>query len=1316
MRRRHTRSRAASRPALWPRVRLALRAAALAAPMAAVPAIAAALPARQPDTAAIDELLRSARLWQSLGHPEIERLVLRKLLAVQADEPHALFLLGELELRAGQMDAARRVLALLRRAQPQGAALRELQAMERVYAGDARRLSELRLAVRGGQRARALALARALFPDGRPPGDLANEFAPVLAATPAGWDALRGYLRERIAADPSSADRLTLYELLAQHPDTRPEALRGFAELARAHDVEPQRIAGAWRRALSDLADDDAGLAERRRFLDRYPRDVEVRNEVARTEAARLAREQLADDPGVLARQAGERALDAGALDEAEAQLQRSLLLRPGDGETLGTLGLLRLRQGRDDEALQRFNQAIAAEPASDGRRARWVDLAVTARYWSALQRAKALRDAGDLEGAARLVESVQATQPDQDEAAHLLASLRAAQGRFADAESLYRQLLRRDPADRRAWQGLLSLWLQQGRIEFALDEARDLPLKAGIPVADALDAGALRDAIASAARAAGAPQRAGHPDAALRLLERAVALLPREPWLRYDLAQEYQRLQLPALARRVMHEGLVQAPDDPAMRYAAALVDAATDHEDAALAGVEAIPAAARTDGMRSLAQRLRFERDLSAARAARAAGDAQQDAHWRAQALAEAAADPGRLLRVARADLSADDVTVARSLLAPLSEPDAPLTDAQRRELAGALIDAGEPEAARRQIDAMTVTASAQRLAAPPSAPAQDDAGAAGAAGAAGTTAASGATPAAPADAMPELLLLSARAHLAEHDAAAARADWMSLRELLPPAEVPLHLEAIGQMDADPDLAHAWMAELLARHPRDPEVLLEAARQARRGHQYETALQFLHEVGAPPAASPALAAPLLPGLAPPAPAPVPGSVALLSPPIPLLARSAPATAPEGAPDARSAQRDFLLGLLGESDMAGGGAAAAPDLQDPRYRAQQAAAEIEARRQPHVDTAWLAYWRSADAGISTLHGTEIPVIVTWPGGYDGHWFAQVDSVHLNAGTLPAALGAAEDFGKVLALAPNGLAAPVAESAEGLSAAAGWRGDDRRFDLGVVGIGFKVPNIVGGWRESATWNDTDVSAEVSRRVLTGSLLSYAGAADPVTGTAWGGVTSTGLTLRAGRDFAHGWSGSTSLTLGLLTGRNVQSNSDVQSRTVIDRDWVHRPDFRLSAGGLLSVWHYQSNDSFYTFGQGGYYSPQRYVSLGVPVEVEGRHGGFSYDVRAVPSHSWTYEQNVPFYPTDGGLQRLAGDPVHSAGSGGGLAGSLRADLEYRAAAHWTIGAWFNIDRSAYYAPTQAMIYLRYWFEPQQGPVLFPPHPVLPVSQF
>lgn len=1204
--------------------RLAL-AAALGLALAGPTPIAHAVTVRDANAVAIDELLRSARLWQALEHPDAERHVLRKLLAIDAREPRALLLLGELELRVGNAPEAQRALVALRASHPGSRQVAELEALVQVYARQKGGLDELRLALRGGNLARAQALARGLFPGGRPPGDLANEFAGLIAATPAGWAAMRAQFEARIAADPTPADQLSLDELLAAHPETRAQALRGFAQLSHSHELPPERVQGAWRDALAALDRDEAGLAERQRFLARYPSDPDVRADVARIEAARIAAQQKADDPAAPARQQATQALDAGRLAEAESLLQASLQAHPDDSEALGLLGLVRLRQARDDEALQQFEAAARLAGAQGLPRQRWVDLAATARYWGTLQQARSLRAAGDLEGAAQRVIRVQQTQPEQTEAQQLLAAIRAQQGRTAEAETLYRALLARDGSDARAWRGLLSLRLAAGAVDATLDQAQDLPLAANVAMADALDGGDLRDAIARTA--------AAHPDTALRQLERGVRLLPRDPWLRYDLAQQYRRLQLPELARQVMHDGTRLAPEDDAMRYAAALVDAATDRDAAALAAVEAVPPERQTEGMRSLAQRLRFERDLREARAARADGRAADDPRARQAALQEAGHDVDRRLRVAGADVAADDPAAALALLQDLLQPSETLTLAQHRTLAGILIDAGDPAGALRELDARLAVTSTDTERA-------------------------------------DLLIVRARAHVAQHEPAAARADADAARALIGPDDIDRRLAAVEALDADRPAARAAMAEALARHPQDPDTLLEAARQAQRDHEYGRAVALLRQVHDP---------------APPADRPGP-----LEGPVP---------------------------LLGLDPLADG---ATPDVAQqtdgPSQRAARALDQIEARRQPRVETAWMGFVRHADEGISTLRGTEIPVALFWPQDNDGHWFAQVDAVHLDAGTLPAAPAGSAAFGKVQALAPAGLPGPFDEKATGLSLAGGWRSDNRRWDLGIVGAGFKVPNLVGSWRENREWGATDVTAEIARRVLTGSLLSYAGATDPVSGTSWGGVTETALNLRAARDFPGRWGGSLSASLGLLAGREVPTNSDVKLRGALGREWVHRPDFRLSAGAALSLWHYGKSESFYTFGQGGYYSPQRYLSLGLPVEIEGRHGRLSYDVRATPSRSWTYEQDTPYYPGSGSLQALAGNPVHAGGNGGGVAGSLRAVLEYRANAHWAIGSWLDIDRSAYYAPTRAMIYLRYSIKPQQGPVDYPPQPVVPISLF
>ena len=1208
---------------------LAVAARAALALMAAEPGVHAAPPEAQAaarEAAAVEELLRSARLWQSLGRVDAERAVLVKLLAVDPEEPRALFRIGELELRAGRPEEARRALQLLQ-AGASGAApaalaaqrralLAELQTMEMIYTRDKDRLSELRLVMRGGNRARAQALARSLFPDGRPPGDLANEFAGLLSASPGGWQTLRRHLEQRIASNPSSADRLSLYELLARQPQTRAEALRGFAELSRASDIDPSVVAQAWRAALEPLRGDEEGLRERRRYLGRFPRDVAVRADAERIERAQAREQQAAReeeeasrDPAVLERRAAERALAEGQLDQARQHLAASLALRPDDPETVGTQGLLQLREARYAEASASFERALQAEKSRPGLAARWRDLAATARYWGAIQHARQLRDSGRLDEALQEVEEVRDTQPGQREALYLIAALQAERGQEGQAQQLYGELLQADRGDARAWRGWLSLELRQGKIESALDTAQDLLRAYGVAPEEALDAGDLRDAVARGPGVAGAR----HPDATLRLLERGVALLPGEAWLRYDLARAYLDLGLPELARQVMQEGQETAPQSATMRYAAALVDAALDDEDAALGRLEAIAPADQTDGMRALASRMRFERALRMAAAARAAGREQEDAAWRAQALREAGDDVGRRLRVARADLSADDTVAARALLDPMVVNDGGWDLDDRRTAASLQIDEGHPQSALASIDRLAAEAAARGSV-------EDQA---------------------------QALLLRAKAHEALGDTQAARADFAQLQAALPADEVVHRVEAIELMDRDRDTAHAWMDELLARHPQDPRVLLEAGLQARRDGRYDEAMRQLAEADA---------------LAP----------------------------PPGAPGAGAFER----------------------------RAQEARDDIEARRQPRIETGWLWLSRSAEDGMSSYHGREIPVVVSWPGGYDGHWFVQVDSVKADAGTLAAPLATSGLFGEVLALppTPTGLAAPIDEQAQGYSMAAGWRSDNRRVDLGLVGAGFKSPSVVGGWRESRTWNGTDVSAELTRRVLTASVLSYAGAADPSTGTVWGGTTDTALSARAERDLPGRWSLSGSLSAGVVTGRNVASNPNQEARVFLDRDWIARHDFRLSAGPSLSLWRYDSNEGFYTFGQGGYYSPQRYIALGVPVEIEGRHGLWSYDLRLVPSRSWTSSQGAPYYPTDGALQRLAGDPTYAGGPGGGPSLSGRADVEVRAAPHWTLGAWLDIDRSAYYQPTRVMLYLRYWFKAQQGEVPYPPRPVVPISLY
>jgi hypothetical protein len=386
---------------------------------------------------------------------------------------------------------------------------------------------------------------------------------------------------------------------------------------------------------------------------------------------------------------------------------------------------------------------------------------------------------------------------------------------------------------------------------------------------------------------------------------------------------------------------------------------------------------------------------------------------------------------------------------------------------------------------------------------------------------------------------------------------------------------------------------------------------------------------------------------------------------------------------------------------------------------AQRALAGLEARRQGEVATAVMQSNKSGDDGISKLHATEIPLYVRIPHGYTGHMFFHADTVLLDAGTLQASRRVSDlPFGKIPALGNAGLGA-IGQSEKGVALAAGYEYDGAynswRADIGTTPLGFLETTVVGGFRYRADLGVQSVTVDISRRAQTSSLISYGGARDPVTGETWGGIVRNGVHLRYARDvgrvglFAD-------VGAGLYTGDNVKTNREITVRTGFDVPVYTQRDQRVSSGLVVNYWHYSDNQRFYTFGHGGYYSPQRYVSVGIPLDWTGRYAKWSWRFLGSAGWSFTYENDAPYFPTRPDLQALSGNATYGGGSGGGFSYTLGATVEYTFAPHWVVGAGFSIDRSRDYAPNRAMAWLRYLFDKRQLPVPFPPTPVRPYSAY
>lgn len=990
---------------------------------------------------------------------------------------------------------------------------------------------------------------------------------------------------------------------------------------------------------------------------------------------------QAVRDPADIALSTGLAALDKEQFELAERSFDQVLQRRPRDAQALGNKGLLRMRQGRHAEALPLLDQAYAIDHQS-----KWRDLRTTAQFWAHLRAAEAALQADDLTSAQQLSQQALQQQPDNLQALMLAGEIKARDQDAAGAETYYKRALQRNPGNVSALTALADLYAAQGQPERArqlLEKtaqqqaslAQDLqPVQAGL-----------------LAREANTALEAGQLSKALGLQEQALKLTPADPWLRHRLARTYLRMQQPESALQVMNAGIDLAPAEPDMRYARALIRSAVNDDEGALSDMRKIPEAQYSDSMRSLLNSAQIHTYIAQTSsdpvqakarleaAERAAGNdsdllyAVSNAWFRMNQPREAVAvfdrrmarlpapDPADQLRLAQLlGRVAEDNRLQSLLPQLLTRKD--WTADQDADLLG--IQASHLE---RQVDQATSQArlaQAQQLAASPLHQGQTTQAQRSAARARLMLAANENAVAleqfdialkdSPDSYDLHIGRGNALARMYQLEAARAEAQWARQRAASQESYRQLALVRLWQRIGQPDEAGALLASLKADNPDDTEVLLHSARLERSESHYAQALSSYRD---------ALA---------------------------IERRNLPA-------DGTAAPQPSSVTKI-ESDIA----------------------SIEGRRQSWVEVGQTGLRKSSTDGISSLHGWERPAVAWFPRGYDGLYFLHVDQVHLDAGALPRNASDAMSYGQVAAWPSARYPTTGAHSkADGFNVGFGYQADRWQWDIGTTGAGMPVTNVVGGVAHTGDWRDVGYRLEVSRRPLTGSLLAYGGAHDPITGQTWGGVVATGVSARASTNVG-GFGASLSGNYAALTGKNVRSNTRWQLRAALDRDVWRTPNQLVNLGAALSFWGYARDLSEYSWGHGGYYSPNRYASIALPLEWSGREGKWTWLLRASVSFSSSSSNAMDYFPTDPRLQAQANalgrSAVYTGGSSTGFGRSLRAVVEHQLTSNLALGAQFEMDRSAYYAPSSLMLYARFLLDPVTAPLVNRPRPVQPYSSF
>ncbi|MCC5083292.1 cellulose biosynthesis protein BcsC [Xanthomonas campestris] len=267
-------------------------------------------------------------------------------------------------------------------------------------------------------------------------------------------------------------------------------------------------------------------------------------------------------------------------------------------------------------------------------------------------------------------------------------------------------------------------------------------------------------------------------------------------------------------------------------------------------------------------------------------------------------------------------------------------------------------------------------------------------------------------------------------------------------------------------------------------------------------------------------------------------------------------------------------------------------------------------------------------------------------------------------------------------------------------------------DVGSTPIGFQEQNIIGGVGYRGEIGDTvNWSAEASRRAVTDSVLSFAGAQDGRSGREWGGVTSNGVSVSATADNGL-LGGYANLAAHRLVGNNVADNDHRQVDLGFYVHALETQNQSLTAGVNLTAMQYDKNLSGFTYGHGGYFSPQDYVDLGFPVHWSGRSAGqtvnWKVDASIGVQHFTT--EATPYFPTDPTLQQAAydaasvaallglvnryTDPVYAGESRTGVSYNLSGAAEWQVAPQLFLGGRMTFNNARDYNQFSSNLYLRF----------------------
>lgn len=352
----------------------------------------------------------------------------------------------------------------------------------------------------------------------------------------------------------------------------------------------------------------------------------------------------------------------------------------------------------------------------------------------------------------------------------------------------------------------------------------------------------------------------------------------------------------------------------------------------------------------------------------------------------------------------------------------------------------------------------------------------------------------------------------------------------------------------------------------------------------------------------------------------------------------------------------------------------------------------------PQVSMASALRNKSGTSGLSRLDlSWQSSLEAAAPIGKAAELWLRLDRVRLDSGSLPdnAPVGRFPPAPALYAYQP-------VTAMRGWQATLLWRDEKRRAWDAQLGLtpsdGAVSPQWTARFETRLRAGEVDLQWRAYREPVRESILSYTGLRDPYQGDAWGRVLRNGVQANLRIELDTDWIATAQAGAELVTGMHVADNQRLMAEAGLG--------YRLKIAGFdyavlglgISTDHYSKNLGQFTFGHGGYFSPQRYWRVGPSLDfMTAENRRFMLRGRISAGRTGKREDAAPLFPLE------PDGRFYAESRGVGNAFDIELAGAWQVSATVQAGALLARRQSPQYNDYAVMGFIRFLFEPR-GSVL------------